>query len=354
MLNGNINLIVGRNSTGKTTTVRKIIDLTQLIQSGKTESSGVTELYSASFKESKNKSDFKEFFYEVMFSEEGVIKENLSGINNNDIKIPLIIRNEDSCQMYDLTDNILVETNPPSPNLAINLRDTIKHKYLEYLFNWANSVHAYSFSGLAENAMPYYVYDRKFENLGTFMNKFYDVLQKDNTLINTVLKNLQHLNYDINDISFREVKTDKKPLIYSLFKEEGVLLPIPQFLISSGMNRVFHIIAIIEYFLKHNYPLTLVIDDIGEGLDYKRSTILTKLLIEKIKDSKIQLIITSNDRFLMNLVDLQYWNILYRKGSEVKAYNYSNNKEDFDEFLDIGLNNFNYFSDFYEEMENDI
>jgi ABC-type lipoprotein export system ATPase subunit len=44
----------------------------------------------------------------------------------------------------------------------------------------------------------------------------------------------------------------------------------------------------------------VLIDDIGEGLDYERSSNLIKLLLKKMKKESIQLIMSTNDRFVMN------------------------------------------------------
>lgn len=98
----------------------------------------------------------------------------------------------------------------------------------------------------------------------------------------------------------------------------------------------------------------MVIDDLGEGLDYERSTKITKLLFEKIKEARLQLIVTSNDRFLINAVDIKYLNLLERSAHVVTSYNYNNSKEKFEEFEFAGLNNFDFFAGkMYREWGND-
>jgi hypothetical protein len=53
-------------------------------------------------------------------------------------------------------------------------------------------------------------------------------------------------------------------------------------------------------------PATILIDDIGEGLDFDRSSRLIKLLIEIAeKNENIRLIMSTNDRFVMNAVPEQ-------------------------------------------------
>ncbi len=79
-------------------------------------------------------------------------------------------------------------------------------------------------------------------------------------------------------------------------------------------------------------------------MDYQRSSKIIELLIDKLDKSQIQLIATSNDRFLINAVDLKKLNLLERKGHFIFSYNYQNNKEKFDEFIYTGLSNFDFFS----------
>ena len=87
-----------------------------------------------------------------------------------------------------------------------------------------------------------------------------------------------------------------------------------------------------------------MIDDIGEGLDFERSSSLIRLLIKKASSSKFQLIMTTNDRFVMNNMPIKYWTILDRVGSECLVYNYRNSRKLFNEFELTGLNNFDLFS----------
>jgi hypothetical protein len=84
----------------------------------------------------------------------------------------------------------------------------------------------------------------------------------------------------------------------------------------------------------------ILIDDIGEGLDFDRSCRLIDLLRKKAKESNIQLILSTNDRFVMNRVPLEEWSVLQRRGSHVRVRNYENSRELFEEFKFTGLSNF--------------
>ncbi len=94
----------------------------------------------------------------------------------------------------------------------------------------------------------------------------------------------------------------------------------------------------------------MLIDDIGEGLDFSRAQAFISLLIERAKGNKLQMIMTTNDRFIMNGVPLCYWGIVRRHANKVHVLNERNSREIFDDFSSLGLNNFDFFStNFFEE-----
>ncbi len=99
----------------------------------------------------------------------------------------------------------------------------------------------------------------------------------------------------------------------------------------------------------------IVIDDIGEGLDYERSAAIIKVLIEKAQTGLVQLIMTTNDEFIMNGVPLEYWSVIERKPGSAKLHNMANSADKFKQFQFIGLNNFDFFtSEFVLQEELDI
>jgi len=91
----------------------------------------------------------------------------------------------------------------------------------------------------------------------------------------------------------------------------------------------------------------VIVDDIGEGLDFERSKSLINLLIGKAQKNSVQLIMASNDRFIMNVVPLEHWIVLHREEGKVRAFNSSNSKSTFEEFEFMGLSNFDFFSGKY-------
>ena len=68
------------------------------------------------------------------------------------------------------------------------------------------------------------------------------------------------------------------------------------------------------------------------------------------------MIMSTNDSFIMNAVDIQNWAVLVREGNKISLYNYENSKEIFEEFKFTGLNNFDFYaSEFFKTgfREND-
>ena len=114
--------------------------------------------------------------------------------------------------------------------------------------------------------------------------------------------------------------------------------------LSNGMFRVFSVLLYMIYSSTLKGARCLMIDDMGEGLDYRRSTKLGKIVFSYCKAKSIQLIVTSNDSFLLDTVDLDLWNILQRTGSVVTSLNSQTHQELFAKFARTGLSNYDILS----------
>ncbi len=112
---------------------------------------------------------------------------------------------------------------------------------------------------------------------------------------------------------------------------------------SQGMFRTLSILAQVNYAMMKHTADCILIDDIGEGLDFERSSVLIELLRDKAKQSRFQLVMSTNDQFVMNQVPLEEWSVLQRHGSRVTVKNYENSKEAFEYFKFVGLSNFAFF-----------
>ncbi|MCP4309758.1 MAG: ATP-binding protein, partial [Bacteroidetes bacterium] len=73
------------------------------------------------------------------------------------------------------------------------------------------------------------------------------------------------------------------------------------------------------------------------------------LLNRKAGAARIQLIMSTNDQFIMNAVDIEHWAVIMREGNKISLFNYENSKEIFEEFKFTGLNNFDFYaSEFFK------
>jgi hypothetical protein len=79
-------------------------------------------------------------------------------------------------------------------------------------------------------------------------------------------------------------------------------------------------------------------------LDYDRATCLGKFVFDICEKNDIQLIATSNDSFLMEVIDIKYWNVLQRKKNKVTGISQAQYPALFKAFRFTGLSNFDFFS----------
>jgi hypothetical protein len=166
---------------------------------------------------------------------------------------------------------------------------------------------------------------------------------------------------DFGIIHFSERYSDASQDRYAVFTTEtGLEKQVTQRDMSQGMFRAFSVLCQINYYILRGKKGLVMIDDIGEGLDFSRAKQLVHVLIVKAREAKIQLIMSTNDSFIMNAVDIENWAVIMREGNKISLYNYENSKEIFEEFKFTGLNNFDFlaseffksgFSDEEEEEE---
>ncbi len=111
---------------------------------------------------------------------------------------------------------------------------------------------------------------------------------------------------------------------------------------SQGMWRVLSLLVHVNYSRLANPGACVIIDDIGEGLDFDRSCRLIDLLRRKANQSEIQLVMSTNDKFVMNQVPLEEWSVLQRTRNHVSVKNYQNARAEFESFKFTGLSNFSF------------
>ena len=336
---GKINLFTAKNATGKTRIISAISSLNMIIKDNFFDAHAN---YSAEF--SSNTDNYQ---YVLSNDSKKVVSEKLV-VNN---KIYLQRNDTGKGDIFTAQLDKRIEFQLPKNKMAISRRDMIQYPYLEKIHLWAEKLQCYLF--------------------GTSMNQaFGKAIEKENTMLDgnsdnsveiflvgelefklefkeKVLSSMNSIGYDLNDIGVRNSKGRSEDYILYVSENDRKSI-VEQYYMSQGMFRALSIIIHLTYHTMMGIPITILIDDIGEGLDYDRSTKLIKLLIELAeKNENIQLIMSTNDRYVMNNVPFKYWQLVERKGGECKVYNYQNSKEKFDEFKYMGLNNFDFLATDY-------
>ena len=337
---GKINLFVGKNATGKTNTLTKIAWLGNMLAGLRPQL-------------------LKSGSYDVQFADDDVYKYNLSIYRGNVISEKLeingdvkLIRSSDGTgKIYanELKQEIKFQL-PANQLVAVARRDTIQHPYLKKLSDWADGMKMYAFGSSMKQE-----YGKRLDAPDSIINGNSDNtvevfiagnLEFDNEYKEVVLSSMQRIGYDLTDVDaicwpHSEKYIEYKDCFLFVVEKEGNIT-INQSDMSQGMFRALSIIIHITYHVLMKTTGTIIIDDIGEGLDFDRSSKLIQLLMEIAENNNIQLIMSTNDRFVMNNVPLEYWQVIQRKGGECQAFNYQNSKEKFDEFEYTGLNNFDF------------
>lgn len=351
-----INLIVGANATGKTRILNLIGSFAKYL-SGKTSVAG-TGSVSAEFEENENR-----FSYLLEFENALIRKESFS--LNDEILMQRDEHGRGTIFAEEL--NRELRFGIGAKQLAFSAkRDTVQHKFLESLAVWAEKVRHYPF---AENMWQRHlmrIADRDEESVRTdpsdpkaAVSLFYHGERTYKGFREAVISDFEDIGYqaetiEVGELNLKGSDIPSPPLPGPVFglkvKEKDLDNTTEQSDMSQGMFRALSVIIHISYAKFSGSSGCILLDDIGEGLDFDRSTRLIKLIIKRAKENDFQLIMTTNDRFVMNAVPLKYWAVLLRQGNTCRILNYGNSGQIFEDFEMIGLNNFDFFSQrFWEE-----
>jgi len=345
-----INLIVGKNAVGKTRTLNVIGALADLVASDK-----------AAFDEGFFEAVFLNEFSEqieltIHFNNSKVIKEKLK-IGDN-VLLERGVGGIGTIFAKQLKKNIQFQLGD-NELACVKKRDAIQHPFLENLFEWGKSARFFRFGyGLGKTHFQL-LNDSKIGELNLKQTINVNAILKDgiskykDDFTKKIIKDMKSLNYDISNIYIENIPNiavsvsnieNIEQLQGVCIEEKGINKKLFQLDLSDGMFRALSLIIQLNYSILEGFNNLILVDDIGEGLDFERSTSLIKTLIDKAKKSNMQLLMSTNDRFVMNNVPLKYWSVLQRKNNICKVLNYSNSKEKFDEFNFTGLSNFDLLS----------
>jgi len=358
---GNINLIVGKNASGKTRILRSINLLASLLCGNRNlHPEKKHRNWTLTF---DSDSENNQKIYKLITQDGKVLEEKYD------------VGNKNYCTRGSLGKGKIWATQvgnyidfqiPTDELVALKKRDTIQHPLFEDIFKWSNSLISYQFgTDLGRRIIDFPRNQRKIDLRDT--EQVVAIFKSGNrefgsSFIEAVKSDMSSVGYNITNIGTKipgillaekaEEEIDAKNIkIECIFVQENDLkVATEQFLISQGMFRTLSLIIQINYLLKANKPSCILIDDIGEGLDFERSQAMIKLLINKAETGLFQLVMTTNDRFIMNGVPLEYWSVIERKPGLAKLHNINNSREIFEDFKFTGLNNFDFFAtDFYLE-----
>lgn len=337
----NFTLIVGKNATGKTRLINILYRMAKQISgqfSKLLDGKWKTELI---FRENEDEYNY------VFAVDKNVVVEEFLYIN----KKPVLQRDKNSSKILDL-EGKMRDFNPPEDKLTLHVRrDKKEYPYLEKLFYWAENYYTFRFSELrpANTIFAGEFVESKdiIESLATIPNIIQKMYMSDKEegkkFTSTVVEDMKTIGYPLETFDIVNMGFPNRFLTIT-FKEDGLPVMV-QNQMSSGMYRAFAMIVTINYLLMKDTTGTFAVDDIGEGLDFERSSGLVRLIQKKCENFDIQVILSSNERHLLNAVNVKYWNILERQFSTVVSYNYQNDKNAFDQFLMTGLSNFDLFAD---------
>lgn len=349
---GAVNLVAGPNAVGKSRTLTIINSLAELLM-------GNLEI-SNSHWQTLFIDDGSEVAYELKI-ENSVVKKETLHIDQD----RRLYREPDGSGKIKSKDHGMITFKvSPSKPAAIAKRDEFQHGFLEPLHEWANCLRYYPFSSRmgrdkvlvktedASTANP-----RDFSDVVRIFRTGTD--QYGEKMTSMVRDDMKRIGYSLSTVgveTLRDMRASPIPatILGVVAKERDLKGSTPQQSMSDGMFRALSLIIHIAFAELSGEASCVVVDDIGEGLDFERSRKLIELLVERARKNKFQLIMATNDRFVMNAVPLESWTCLRRTGGKVEILNHINAKNLFDEFKLTGLSNFDFLTTgYFSESDED-
>lgn len=346
LLLGESNLIVGKNASGKTRAINVISSLAQHLAGLKP--APISGDFDVKFNDAGNV-----YHYLIRVEDEEVIKEVLE--LNSKVLLDRGQGGVGTIWAEALEGGRMMEfQTPPSEFAVVARRDTIQHSFLEALHAWGSSVRHYAFgTSLGKDRLvvliesPSSKIDDRDTNAVVGLFK-YGEKRFGRSFNQAIIDDMLLLDYDLTDIGVASpisvrISSGFPVEPVGLYVKERQLSGITDHLsMSQGMFRCLSMLIQLNYSQLSDSTTCVLIDDIGEGLDFDRACRLIDLLREKARSTKVQLIMSTNDRFVMNHVPLEEWSFLRRTGSDVSVMNYGNSRGTFEEFKFTGLSNFSF------------
>lgn len=336
---GNINLLVGKNASGKSRTLDVIREIAGLL-SGKIE-----------LKRASNRSEH----YDLVFSQGDCQYRYILDLKNRVITSEILLKDDKTLidrreGVFSNEDGQNIPLTQDDTKPLISLSDENKMPYFKDFMFWGASLKNYLFANHIEKNRLVKDYrnldkENQIETFDILIHVFYRGKQEfGNAFISEIISGMQALEYNISNICINGTEG-----YYGLVVEEEGEYTVTQKDMSQGMFRTLALFILLTYARLSNISVCLLIDDMGEGLDAESSKRMMDIVIQKINNSSIQLFLSTNDRYVMNEIPLRYWSVIERVHGKSLFYDYTNSKDTFDDFKYTGLNNFDFLvTDFYK------
>ena len=344
---GDMTLLVGANASGKSRTLSIIKNLASMV-SGKIKMHFSSGEYVATFSDQN-----KTITYTLKYEDAEITEE----VFERDGEC-LLRRGKDGIgTIHAEKDNKLMDfQSPPNELAVVARRDSIQHPFFDDLYQWGASLRYFPFgTPLGKTHLAVIVKDKDIpvdtddpDNIVPIFHK--GIKDFNQPFTDAIRSDMSSIGYPLDDITTEPPRSVtippsmQGPFVGLSVKEHDLLGFTDQFEMSQGMFRALSIVIQLNYSAMALSPSCILIDDIGEGLDYARSCSLINVLMRHAAKSKVQLIMATNDRFVMNSVPLQSWSLIKRVGNDSQVYNYENSKKAFEDFAVTGLSNFDFFA----------
>jgi energy-coupling factor transporter ATP-binding protein EcfA2 len=358
---GNINLVAGKNASGKSKTLNTILSLSKYLSVEKT----TQMIFGDCFYKFTFDREGREIVYTLKLLDQKVAEEQLYVGGELLLKRGPGGVGQIKFEKVPAENSPLLDFQTPEEDVAaFTRRDSIQHPFLEDLYEWGKNLMHFQFgTSLGKEGFAIFVKKDKIEPID-YRNTNQPALifkrgqsEFGNPFAEAVKANMRRVGYDLDSVdigppisvrfTFPAYAPPPEPVQGLLVKEDDLPGITDQNDMSQGMFRALCVVIYVTYGVMVARPSCILIDDIGEGLDYERSGNLIRLLVEKAEESNIQLIMSTNDRYSMNNVSLKYWSIANRERNKVRMINYHNRPKVFDDFELTGLTNFDFFSSNY-------
>jgi energy-coupling factor transporter ATP-binding protein EcfA2 len=349
-----VNLLVGRNATGKTRTLAIINSLAEILR--------------------RNKHVQNSYFY-VRFLEGSVATDYTLKISHSRVQTEilrvggkqLLLRGQSGIGQL-LSESpeakqIRFKVPPTEPAISAK-RDLIQHPFLEPLLHWSESLCYYPFGSDMGQRVLAFIDPRSAgplnpgdpnEVIGVYRRGLRTIGEK---FKRQVIADMSSLAYPIKSIGVADAPhvrispaTARNPVVFFV-QEKRLRTKTWQHQMSAGMFRALSLVILTAFAELSSKPNCILVDDIGEGLDHDRAIRLLRLLVKRAQNRSIQLIMTTNNRFIMNAVQLDYWRGLVSKTDGVRVISPATDPKAFESFRNTGLSNFDFFSSGFMRSRN--